>query len=133
MKCECGNMKSRLREILSTIILLLIAFSGKSQELDCASYQTGKFYVSEDSDAIITRTRKIQKEKSKHVNLKDKIVWISDCKYKLIPIKIKDKKNRVTDLILFFEIIETGKDYYVVRVTNEINDFVLEAKMIRIN
>jgi len=118
------------------MFLLFAVITNAQEKPDCLAYKTGKFKVEGSASGIITRTKKFQFEKSDNVKIKDKIVWISDCKYKLIPIKLKsDKNSKISsfkDWIIYFEIIETGKDYYVVKITNDKNDFTAETKMIKL-
>ena len=126
-----------MKNILTTLIILLFTVTINAQNNpDCLAYKKGKFKVDGSTSGIITRTKKYQFEKSDNVNIKDKIVWLSDCKYKLIPVKLKkDKNNTITpikDWVLYFEIIETGKDYYIVKITNDKNDFTAETKMIKL-
>jgi len=126
-----------MNNILTTLIILLFTVTINAQNKpDCLAYKKGKFKVDGSTSGIITRTKKHQFEKSDNVNVKDKIVWLSECKYKLIPVKLKkDKNNTITpakDWVLYFEIIETGKDYYIVKITNDKNDFTAEAKMIKL-
>ncbi|MCR9173688.1 MAG: hypothetical protein NXI10_14395 [bacterium] len=113
-----------MKKIFTAAVMLICTTTAWGQ-VDCESYKTGKFVLRspEYGDAYITRTRKYQKEKVTNPNtgevtkLKDRIVWIDDCTYRLIPVKIDDPEGVVGDEILTFKIIETGEDYYVVKVT----------------
>ncbi len=111
-------------KLFLTIIGFLLSLQAMSQT-DCASHKTGKYIVKNAriGDTYIKRTKKYQIESVKNpstglvTKTKDKIVWIDDCTYRLIPIKIDDPSGIVGDDILTFELIETGEDYYVVSVT----------------
>lgn len=111
-------------KIFNSLIALSFCFLGFGQ-MDCESYRTGKFIVksAEYGDTKITRTKDYQIEEAiNHVNgkkikIKDKIVWINDCTYQLFPYKLKDSSKLITDNVLTFKIVETGKDYYLVFVS----------------
>jgi hypothetical protein len=91
----------------------------------------------EMGDNYITRTKKFQIETGTNpytgskIRTKDRIVWINQCTYKLVPVKIKDPDNFIKDNVLTFQIIETGKDYYVVHVTG-IDGFEINVKVERL-
>lgn len=123
-----------MTKIFFIIFLLLSTLGLYSQNtIDCKSFKTGKFKVEGAKNSIIKRTKKYQFEKSENVNLKDRLVWLSNCKYKLTPLKEKkDKLEKIDNRIIYFEIIETGLDFYIVRVTNDLDDFTSDFKMIRV-
>lgn len=105
------------------IILLTFVssyYTGFSQiRCDCDKYRTGKFEVDNHDGTIsyITRTGKIQSERSKGYKGKDKIEWLDECSYRLIPLKVKDKRGAVGTEILTFRIVETHLHYYIVRIS----------------
>lgn len=123
-----------MKTIITHLFLLFYSpYTIAQNQPDCLAYKTGKFRVYGGRENIIKRTKKYQLERGEDVNIKDKIVWISDCKYKLIPIHIKkDKDGIIKNWVMYFEIIETGADYYIVRVSNKVNDFTSDFKMIKI-
>jgi hypothetical protein len=117
----------------NNIILLTFLLSHLSvhaqENHKCLNFHLGNYKVEGDSMTTIRRTKKYQIEKNKEVKTKDKIIWVSDCKYKLVPLRVlKDKNGIIQDWILFFEIIETGDNYYIVRITNDSNDYTYEVK-----
>ena len=111
-------------KIFNVIICLSFCFIGFGQT-DCESYRTGKFIIKskEFGDTYMTRTDKYQIEEAvsvvngKKIKIKDKIVWLNDCTYQLLPYKLKDSSKLITDNVLTFKIVETGKDFYLVHVS----------------
>ena len=112
-----------MKFLVFTIGLLMAA--NANAQLDCEAYKIGKFVAKSSrlGDTYIKRTKKYQIEKVKNptsglvTKTKDKIVWLSDCTYKLIPVKIDDPTGVVGDEELIFEFVQTGEDYYVVSIT----------------
>lgn len=121
-------------QITFCLFLSLNLFS----QVDCTNYKTGKFVAKSEEfgDNYIKRTKKFQIETGTNpqtgvkTKTKDKVVWIDECTYQLIPLKIKDPENIIKDAVLTFEIIETGSDYYMVHVTG-LGDFEIDVKVER--
>jgi hypothetical protein len=91
---------------------------------DCGKYRIGKFEVSngDGTESVIKRTKKIQIELSNGIEIKNKVVWIDRCTYKLFPIEINDKRDIILNEVLIFKIIETSEHSYKVEVTFESKD-----------
>lgn len=90
-------------------------------DLDCIQFKFGKFEVDNGNGttSIIERKGKYQIETSRGVKSKDEIVWIDDCSYKLIPKSLSDESGVIQSEILYFTIIDTSENTYVVRVTDK--------------
>jgi hypothetical protein len=90
-----------------------------TQAQDCTRYKTGIFEVDNEDGTIsvITRTKKFQTEDSGDIKVKDKIVWLSDCSYKLVPVKKDKDLGDFGDLILTFTFMKTFDHSYLVEVT----------------
>ena len=119
------------------VIILAFINTAHCQTLDCSQYKTGRFvvYDSEHGDTFIKRTRKIQKEKGvdpvtgKKTKLKHRIVWVSECAYRLRPLKIKDENGSVKDDVLTFTIINVESDHCIVKLTSGLGSFEIEVKI----
>jgi len=85
---------------LISYIFFFLCLSAQAQ--DCNKYKTGTFEIDnlDGTVSVIKRTKKFQKESSGEIKTKDKIVWLNDCSYKLIPVRIKDKSGLIGDEIL---------------------------------
>lgn len=86
-----------MKQMLLTICLsfgVTLCFS----QINCSSFQTGKFMYKDSAGNIFTvvRTKKKQMETSQKTNLvtKSKIKWISDCAYQLKQIWANQKSRR---------------------------------------
>jgi hypothetical protein len=76
---------------MKTCLLLLLLITGiglQAQSMDCSKAKTGKFYIPDpELDYQIERTEEFQYEKIGKIEMTLKIVWLSDCEYKLIFVK----------------------------------------------
>lgn len=103
-----------------TFAFLTVYWIGFSQsKIDCVRFKTGSFEIDNKDGTIstIVRTKKFQKEKSSRLKVKDKVRWISDCSFQLIPIKLMDETGKIGSDILTMTIIETGMHHYLMKVT----------------
>lgn len=124
----------KVLNVVFSLILTTTAFS----QVDCSAYKTGKFVVrsEEYGDNFIKRTKKYQIETGmdlqtgKKIRTKDKVVWIDECTYQLLPVKSKNMDDTMRGVILTFRIIETGDDYYMVHISG-IEGFEIRAKVER--
>lgn len=82
---------------------------------------------SDGTVSTIKRTEKYQIERSKGFMTKDRIEWVSECEYRLIPVKIKDKLGQMGNAILTFTILEIKQYSYVVRVSGCGDPFDVEV------
>lgn len=122
-------------KVLQVAFCFFLSLNSFSQ-VDCSKYKTGKFVVKSEEfgNNYIKRTKKYQIETSTNpqtgakTKTKDRVVWLNECTYQLIPIKTKDPDNIIKDNILTFEITEAGSDYYIVHVSG-IENFEIDAKV----
>ena len=112
------------------IACLFLFLCLNAQAQDCEKYKTGTFEIDNQDGTIsvIKRTKKFQTESNGEIKTKDKIVWLSDCSYKLIPVKIKDKSGLIGDEVLTFTFVKTFDHSYVVEITG-MGDMVFEARV----
>lgn len=109
---------------------LFLIFSLNVYAQDCNRFRTGTFEVDnmDGTVSIVKRTEKFQIETCGKIKTKDKIVWINDCSYKLIPVKIKDQSGRIGDEVLTFTFVKTYDHSYIVEITG-LGDMVIEARV----
>jgi hypothetical protein len=114
-------------KILS-ILFFLVCFGTNAQ--DCDRFKTGTFEVDnmDGTVSVIKRTKKYQSESNGDIKVKDKIVWLSDCSYKLIPVKTDKKLGDIAELELVFTIVKTFDHSYIVEITG-VPDMVIEARV----
>lgn len=111
---------------------VFFSISASAQTCDCAKYKTGKFELDNQNGTIsqIVRTKKFQTETMNDSKLKDEVVWVDDCTYKVIPLKRKDETGMIGDQVMVFHFIETLEHAYVVHVTLEgVPDFSVDVKV----
>lgn len=91
---------------------------------------TGKFEVQNPDGSIsqIKRTKKFQFEKTDLFKGKDRVKWIDNCTYQLIPLKIVDDSGMVGPEILTIQIVMIGEHHYVFKATG-IGDSVIPGKV----
>lgn len=101
--------------VLSTISL--IGFTQTANE--CKRYRTGKFEIDNLDGTISTiiRTKRSQQEISPFFSSVDKVKWISECSFQLIPQKGNDKAGILGSQVLTITIVEVGEHHYVMKVT----------------
>ncbi|GAA5039326.1 hypothetical protein GCM10011506_38400 [Marivirga lumbricoides] len=121
-----------MNKLVIMFLLFTFAFKANAQDdLKCKKFHTGKFKVEGDENTIIIRNRNYQIEENNNVKIKDKINWLDECTYQLITKKVvKDNEGIMENDILTFQIIETGEDFYIVKITSDRRDFSVEAKVI---
>jgi len=120
-----------MKSIFIVLITLLSFTSLFAQNCDCSKFRTGSFEIANQDGTVskIKRTETKQTETNENVKLKDKVVWVDNCTYKLIPISIQDKTQTVGPDILVFTFIETMEHAYIVHVLIEGKDFEIDAKV----
>lgn len=113
---------------LISCIFFFLCLSTQAQ--DCNKYKTGTFEIDnlDGTISVIKRTKKFQTESNGEIKTKDRIVWLNECSYKLIPVRIKDKSGLIGDDILTFTIIKTFDHSYVVQIRG-LEDMVFEAQV----
>ena len=76
-----------MKKLIPIILIILFSQTTFSQKSNCANFKIGKFlYKSEGlPDILLTRTETEQIEINQNSNqeFQEKIIWISDCSYKL--------------------------------------------------
>lgn len=125
-------------KIILILLFTLFQTMSLSAQVDCESFKTGKFILinEEYGDTYIKRTKKYQIEigtnssTGSKIKIKDRIVWIDECTYYLIPGKTKDPDNIITDNVIKFRILETANDHYVVHVSG-LEDFEMNVRVDR--
>jgi len=110
------------------------------QSLDCKKLKEGKFKLEDEVSGvtIITRTSDIQREENEKYGIisEDKIEWINDCTFRLIPYKIIKNDSKIdfsTDMKLEIEITEIREGSYMQKTTSRLTGQSLskEVKMIK--
>ena len=84
---------------------------------------------------MITRTETIQREENEEYGIitEDKIEWINDCTFKLIPYRVIKNDNKIdfsTDYKLEVEIILIKETSYIQKTTSRLNGVSLEKEII---
>ena len=109
--------------------LSFCCFTFGQTPLDCKKLKEGKFQLTDESSGITIITRKdgIQREENAKMGVivEDKIQWINDCTYRLIPYKIIKNESGIDlsiDLQLEIEIIDIQSDHYVQRTLLRLNN-----------
>jgi hypothetical protein len=124
-----------MKQFLSLILFIRIICLDSiaiSQTCDCNKFRTGDFEITSPDGTIsrIHRTETKQIEKNAHAKIIDRVVWIDRCSFKLVPISIKDKNEKIGADIINFTFIETFDHAYIVRITIEgKKDFEISAKV----
>jgi hypothetical protein len=110
------------------------------QTLECKTLKEGKFKLENQGSGLtlITRTGDIQREENDQYKIitEDKIEWINECTYRLIPYKVIKNESGIDmsiDLKLEIEIIKINKDSYIQRTTSRVTSKSLEAEVKIIN
>lgn len=101
------------------VFLIVQSVVLSQSEINCERFKIGSFEIDNMDGTIstIVRTKKYQEEVSPNFTGKDKIKWIDECSFQLIPIELNDKTGKVGPQILTVTIIETGEHHYVMKVT----------------
>lgn len=108
-----------MKGIITFAFLVIYWFGFSQSEIDCTRFKTGSFEIDNMDGTISTiiRTKKFQEEKSPNFIGKDKVKWIDECSFQLIPLEINDKTGKIGSQILTVRIVETGEHHYVMKVT----------------
>ena len=123
----------------SLAVLMLVLSSGLcfAQELKCKSLKIGKFKLEDEQSGvtIITRTETIQREENEKYGIitEDKIEWINDCTFKLIPYRVIKNDNKIDfsiDYKLEVEIISIKENSYIQRTTSRLNGVSREKEIL---
>jgi len=113
---------------------------GLGQPPDCKKLKEGKFKLETDYAGVTVITRKgdIQREENEKYGMitEDKIEWINECTYRLIPFKVIKNDSKIdltTDMKFEMEIIEVKPDSYVQKTTSRLTGQSLtnEIKIIK--
>lgn len=105
---------------ITTLFFLIIQSVILSQSDNrCERFKIGSFEIGNMDGTISTiiRTKKFQEEKSPNFTGKDRVKWIDECSFQLIPLEINDKTGQVGSEILTITIIETGEHHYIMKAT----------------
>lgn len=119
-----------------TIVVLMLAIIGCSQEKKCSDFKTGKFEYFDPNYVHwkVTRTDSTQTEISTKngVEIYSSIEWKSECEYLMTYIRIEN--SSIKDLIgktISFEIIKTSNKKYTLEST--IDKISKEWEMIKVD
>lgn len=116
-------MMKKKHMLLLLICLTYLNVSFSQESCDCKKFKTGKFQtVLLDSETIIVRKRKYQKEFFDGEVFKDKIIWLDDCVYKLLPIN-SSVSSDVSREVLICEIVKTEDHSYTVKYIFESGNY----------
>lgn len=131
-------MKTSLKCALMIPAIVLFSSTVWSQSnKECAKYKTGKFEIDngDGTISVIERNSHYQIETATDgkTQIKDSIVWIDDCTYKLVTVeatyKSRKMKKAMEDNDMYFEFLEILDHAYVVRISSKSMNFVTEAKV----
>ena len=86
------STNSNLNQIVICAIFFLLGSIGYSQSTKCKIFKEGKFQNIENDvvKSEIRRTKKFQFETFGNIEIKLKIIWITDCSYRLIFVEGND-------------------------------------------
>jgi len=103
-------------------------YAGSVVAQDCKKFKTGTFTINAEGyeNYVLKRTKKYQIESTESSKVKYKVVWLTECSYKLVTTK---KTGTIADLDVFCEIVKTGEDYYVVKAWLDGSTDVFEIKV----
>lgn len=102
-------------------LFLSNCFWASGQELNCNQFKTGKFKMEDPNTGVnyISRNDSIQIEYLPKFEIKVElnVKWINNCTLELSLKNVLENPNNIDiqDFILISEIIETGKNYYVMK------------------
>ena len=115
---------------MKIIGFLFVFLSLSVQAQDCDKYKIGTFEVDNEDGtvSVIKRTKKYQTETCGDLKVKDKIVWLSDCSYKLVPVKTEKKLGEIGEMVLVFTFVKTFEHSYIVEITG-VGDQVFEVRV----
>lgn len=131
-------MKTSLKNVLIIPTIILFSSTGWSQsDKECSKYKTGKFEIDNGDGTISVIERnghyQIETASDGKTQIKDSIVWIDDCTYKLVTVEATYKSRKMKKVLedndMYFEFIEILDHAYVVRISSESLNFVTEAKV----
>jgi len=113
---------------LVLIFITIFAFNSvfsQDQKTQCENYHTGTFITADKNgrikDTIIYvreqnyQTEYIIKNGKVFKELKVKLIWVNDCSYILRNFKHPNNKSKFIVGDIKCKIIETGKDYFIVK------------------
>ncbi|HEY8403447.1 MAG TPA: hypothetical protein VIK71_02450 [Flavobacteriales bacterium] len=102
----------------------------------CSRVKHGVFILDDETSGvtIITRENDIQREENKELGviLEDKVQWLNECTYRLIPYRVIQNNSHIDfseDLQLEIEILEVHKEYYLQRTTSHISNMSVTKKI----
>jgi len=108
-------------------VLVFIALSGCAQKLNCSKLKNGKFYYySFYARNIINIDRQdtlqIETESATGTILRSKIIWESDCDYKLYigamdPVQSSYKDSLISTIPFDCRVVFLSSDFYVCKVS----------------
>lgn len=119
-------------------LTLFIPLLSMAQATPCSSFRTGTFAIDDKElgpTLTMTRSEKLQVERSGDIELKLRVVWLNDCIYTLEPIRMRKggRKAEVDrSLVVKVEILETGKDHYVQRTSSGQSDITYVSMVRRV-
>ncbi|WP_396591638.1 hypothetical protein [Allomuricauda sp. R78024] len=102
-------------------ISLVVCFAASGQNLDCAKFRTGSFTMQDPQTGInyVSRNDSTQVEYLPKFGVKVLLnaKWIDNCTLKLSLKEVLENPNNVPiqEFILISEIIETQKDFYIMK------------------
>ena len=108
---------------------MINCFSVLGQTCDCNKFRTGNFEVSNPDGTVsqIKRTETKQIERTGKVKTTHAVVWVDACTFKLKPLSIKDKSERISSDVVKVVFIETYDHGYLAKVSIEGTDIQVNA------
>lgn len=119
-------------------VVCFLPLLAMAQVTPCSSFRTGTFAIDDKQlgpTLTMTRSDKLQVERSGDIELTLRVVWVNDCIYTLEPIRLRKggRKEEVDrSLVVKVEILETGKDHYVQRTSSGQSDITYVSMVRRV-
>jgi hypothetical protein len=126
---------------MKTITLLLLLITGiglQAQSLDCSGMKTGKFYIPDPKlDYQIERTEEFQYEKIGKIEITTRIVWLSDCEYKLVFVKgnkayYKEVGKNTPKPDVIVEVTEVEGNTYTIKYAAVGSSTSMQGKLVKV-
>ncbi len=131
-------MRNSFSGALCALAFLFVSQVSTAQELDCAKFHTGKYFIAsaEYGDTYVTRTSTTQTETGVQLSNGKKfkavfnVEWTDDCTYVLTLVKEKNSGIPKDTPPLKIKIIETYEDSYLIRAIGypDLEPILVEAQ-----
>lgn len=126
---------------MKTCIFLLLLITGiglQAQSMDCSGMKTGKFYFPDPKlDYQIERTEEFQYEKIGEIEITTRIVWLTDCEYKLVFVKgnkayYKEFGKNTPKPDVIAEVTEVEGNTYTIKYATVGSGAFMQGKLVKV-